>query len=115
MPPFLVIALVASAVGGRRRTDRTVGSRSAIGKSGNTQPVSADDELIEVGDPPMPEFQVIATPRETGYELDVVGFGATETREINRPAVEQVARDYLSLMLDIPPYGFRVRMEYPSQ
>jgi hypothetical protein len=73
------------------------------------------DELIELADPPMQEYRVIATPWRSGHELDVVGFGLTHTHETNRPAVEQVARDYLSLMLDIPPYGLRLKMEYPNQ
>jgi hypothetical protein len=74
------------------------------------------DELVEQADPPMPEYRVIATPCDDGgYELDVVGFGSTRTRETNREAVERAARDYLSLMLDIPADSFRVTVEYRDE
>jgi hypothetical protein len=72
------------------------------------------DELIGQAGRSMPEYRVIATPWEGGYELDVVGIGSTRTRESDRDAVEQVARDYLSLTLDIPVDSFSLKIEYPD-
>jgi hypothetical protein len=71
------------------------------------------DELVDQADPPMPEYRVIATPRDDGgYQLDFVDLGSTQTRETSRAAVEQAAREFLSLMLGLPGDRFRVKIEY---
>jgi hypothetical protein len=73
------------------------------------------DELIEQADMPMPEYHVVATPCDGGYRLDFVDLGSTQTQESSRKAVEQAARDYLSLLLGVPADTFRVTVEFKDE
>ena len=70
------------------------------------------DELVEQADVPMPEYRVVATPCNGGYQLEFVDLGSTQTRETSRAAVERAAREYLSMLLGVPGDTFRVKLEY---
>lgn len=74
------------------------------------------DDVFEPADPPVREYQVIATSRKGhGYEIEIVGVGATQTRQAQPDAVEEVAREYLSLMHDVPEDRFTIRVEYREE
>src|SRR5690349_12629839 len=92
------------------RLTSSVGVRQTSCATGNCQRMN--DELVDQSGVSMPEYRVVATPIEGGYELNVVDLGTTRTRETAREAVERAARDYLSLMLHLPADKFRVKVEY---
>jgi len=73
------------------------------------------DQLVEPDDPPTPEYRAIATRWEHGYEIQVVGAGITQTHEEQPQTVEETARNYVSLMLNVPDDSFRLTVDYQDR
>ena len=60
-------------------------------------------------------YAVVATPWAHGYELNIVGVGVTQTHDDYPETAEEMVRDCIAAMRDVPVDSFDVEVTYRGQ